>query len=197
MTRLTRTESRQRNRTAVLEAARQHFQEMGYHAASVDAIAESAGFSKGVIYSQFSSKDDLFLTLLEERVRSRDERSRELAAGLSGPEGFVAAAREALEVTVDSNAWQLLLLEFRAHAARNPALQERYTRIHEAAVEATAATIQEVFRRAGSEPPVPARDLAVIFLALSTGFSAELASDPRLSVIELTETAARALVGLR
>ena len=37
----------------------------GYVNATVDAIAEEAGFSKGVVYSQFESKADMFLALLE------------------------------------------------------------------------------------------------------------------------------------
>ena len=63
--RLRRAEQVERNRGAVLEAARQVFIERGYAGASLEAIAEEAGFSKGVGYSQFGSKPELFFALLE------------------------------------------------------------------------------------------------------------------------------------
>src|SRR5690349_5007234 len=70
-TRLTRSQQVERNRDRVLGAARKVFSESGYAKASLDAIAERAGFSKGVVYSQFDSKADLFLTLLERRIEDR------------------------------------------------------------------------------------------------------------------------------
>jgi AcrR family transcriptional regulator len=50
-TRLSRPEQVQRNRGLVLEAARRVFLERGYAGATLDAIADEAGFSKGVVYS--------------------------------------------------------------------------------------------------------------------------------------------------
>jgi AcrR family transcriptional regulator len=47
-------------------------------------IAEEAGFSKGVVYSQFASKADMFLALLEARIAERADQNERLAAGLDG-----------------------------------------------------------------------------------------------------------------
>ena len=47
------------------------FLERGYAGATLDAIAEEAGFSKGVVYSQFAGKPDLLLALLEARIEER------------------------------------------------------------------------------------------------------------------------------
>ena len=69
--RLTRTERSGRNRARVLEAARRVFLERGYHGATLEQIAAEAGFTKGVVYSQFDSKADLFLALLELRIAER------------------------------------------------------------------------------------------------------------------------------
>jgi AcrR family transcriptional regulator len=65
---LSRVEQTERNRSLVLDAARDVFMARGYHAATLEQIAESAGFSRGVVYSQFESKADLFLSLLEARI---------------------------------------------------------------------------------------------------------------------------------
>ena len=47
--RLTRVEQSVRNRELVLAAARRVFLERGYHGASLEQIADEAGFSKGVV----------------------------------------------------------------------------------------------------------------------------------------------------
>ena len=49
VSRLTRAEQTERNRASVLAAARRVFLARGYHAASLDQIADEAGFSKGVV----------------------------------------------------------------------------------------------------------------------------------------------------
>jgi AcrR family transcriptional regulator len=164
----------------VLEAARRSFLDRGYHGASIDAIALAAGFSKGVVYSQFGSKDDLFLALLAERIEDRRAQSARLADGVSGADGFVAVVRDAIGTTADSLRWQTLLLEFRAHAARDPVTSARYAELHEHAVAGTADILAGIFERAGAPPPLPPRTLAMIFLSVGTGLAAELLTEPKL-----------------
>ena len=56
----------------------------GYHAATLEQIADEAGFSKGVVYSRFASKADLFLALLEDRIAERGPQNAALAQDLAG-----------------------------------------------------------------------------------------------------------------
>ena len=62
--RLTREESRKATRQRLLEAAAQVIARVGLASASVEEIAETAGFSRGAFYSNFQSKDELFLAVL-------------------------------------------------------------------------------------------------------------------------------------
>src|SRR3954452_13089141 len=70
---------RERQMLAVAERA---FAERGYHAASVDAIAEAAGISKPMVYAYFGSKEGLYRACME-RARERlfDALSRAADAG--------------------------------------------------------------------------------------------------------------------
>ena len=77
---LTPERRRQQTRDHLLEAAARVFGERGYHGASLDDIAAAAGFTKGAVYSNFKSKEDLFLALLESRFASELE---DLKAALS------------------------------------------------------------------------------------------------------------------
>src|SRR6185503_13207697 len=94
-TRVSRVESVGRNREEVLAAARCVFLERGYGGASLDAIADEAGFSKGVVYSQFDSKGDLFMALLERRIADRAAQNEAIAKRSHGLEGMRALLRAA------------------------------------------------------------------------------------------------------
>src|SRR5258708_19886673 len=67
---LTPERRRQQTRDYLLAAAAQVFAERGFHGATLDEVAAVAGFTKGAVYSNFNSKDDLFLALLESRYES-------------------------------------------------------------------------------------------------------------------------------
>ena len=73
MKRLSRAEQNERNRGLVLEAARRIFLARGYHAATLDEIADEAGFSRGVVQSRFGNNQaelDWGLLLIEFRVHA-------------------------------------------------------------------------------------------------------------------------------
>lgn len=58
----------QDKRRDILEAAEQVFMANGFTAAKMDDIAELAGVAKGTLYLYFDSKQDLFVSLLEDRI---------------------------------------------------------------------------------------------------------------------------------
>ena len=53
------------NRSAILEAAFKTFAERGFHATTLDAIAEAAGVTKGTVYWYFKTKDSIASALAE------------------------------------------------------------------------------------------------------------------------------------
>jgi AcrR family transcriptional regulator len=174
--RLTRSEQRQHNRARVLQAARAVFLERGYHGASVEQIAEAAGFSTGVVYSQFGGKADLFLALLEQRIDERARENAAAAAHLRGQDGLVRFAERASQSTLAEPEWGLLVLEFRVHAARDPELRRRYAELHTRTVRALADAIAGVLDGAADRAGLASGDLAEVFLALSTGAQLERAA---------------------
>ena len=177
MKRLTRAEQSERNRGLVLAAARRVYLARGYHGATLEQIADEAGFSKGVVYSQFESKADLFLGLLEARISERAAENARLAKSL--PDGDLLALID--HFTRGDQAtpgWQLLVIEFRVHAARDAGLNRRYAAAHARTVEALAGVLATVCARSGQTPAVPPRRLAELALALSVGTALEQAADP-------------------
>jgi len=114
--RLNRVEQGERNRALVLAAARRVFLERGYSGATLEAIAEDAGFSKGVVYSQFAGKPDLFLALLDARIAERAEHNALVSAGLAGLDGLRALLDANARFSEEGGDWSRLLIEFRSIA---------------------------------------------------------------------------------
>jgi AcrR family transcriptional regulator len=178
MKRLSRAEQAERNRALVLDAARQVFLARGYHGATLEQIADEAGFSKGVVYSQFDSKADLFLALLQARIEERAAENARLAKSLAGDGGLPALMEHLARGDQATPGWALLVIEFRVHAARDPLLARRYAEAHARTVEALADVLVTVGARDGDEPAVAPQRLAELALALSSGITLEHAASP-------------------
>jgi AcrR family transcriptional regulator len=186
-TNLSRDEQVERNRRLVLQAARQVFLARGYASATLDAIAEEAGFSKGVVYSQFESKADMFLALLEARITERAEQNARLAEQHEGRELAEAVPELALSLRRAEPEWMQLVLEFRLHAARVPELNRRYAELHERTIDGLAAVYARLHEQAGTRPRYPARVLAQLELAISRGAFLEELANPGAAELPVTE----------
>jgi AcrR family transcriptional regulator len=171
--RLSRAEQNDRNRASLLAAARRVFLERGYFAATLDQIADEAGFSKGAVYSRFASKADMFLALLEDRIVERAGQNAQLAEDLAGTGNFAAVIDLAERAERGSPGWRLLVTEFRIHAARDPELNRRYAALHARTVDGVAQVIAAVSKEGAEGLPFPPRQLAELMLTIETGRALE------------------------
>jgi AcrR family transcriptional regulator len=171
--RLSRAEQNDRNRALLLAAARRVFLERGYFAATLDQIADEAGFSKGAVYSRFASKADMFLALLEDRIAERAGQNAQLAEDLAGTGNFAAVIDLAERAERGSPGWRLLVTEFRIHAARDPELNRRYAALHARTVDGVAQVLAAVSKEGAEGLPFPPRQLAELMLTIETGRALE------------------------
>ena len=176
--RLSRAEQNDRNRALLLAAARRVFLERGYYAATLDQIADEAGFSKGVVYSRFASKADMFLALLEDRIAERAAENARLAGELAGTGNFAALLDLAERAERGAPGWRLLVTEFRVHAARDPELNRRYATLHARTVDGVARMFAEISKENVESLPFPPRLMAELWLAIETGRALEQIADP-------------------
>src|SRR5690606_23191093 len=82
------TRRRETTRRRLLDAAAQVFAEVGLDAASVEAVCDRAGFTRGAFYSNFETKDQLFLELAREVALDRVEAVRRRIGELDQDEAF-------------------------------------------------------------------------------------------------------------
>jgi AcrR family transcriptional regulator len=177
--RLTRDQKKALTRQELLDAAGRVFLRRGFFAASIDEVAEEAGFSKGAVYSNFTDKEDLLLALVEQRTELRRSRITALVDPDASTETQARdASEEYNQILEEEREWNPLLLEFWVCVARNPALQQRFATQHRAMKTAIGALIEDRATRAGQQLPLPAESLASVLFAMGNGYSLERLADP-------------------
>jgi AcrR family transcriptional regulator len=150
-----------------VEAAAEVFSEKGLRGASLDEIADRAGFTRGAIYSNFGSKEELLLAVLDWYSRTTLEAYWE--AGRTGEWDPATAARVWSRVVRSDPRLDLLHMEFRLHALRDPSFRRRLAEAHREQVDRIATMVEEQVRRDGLELKIPARDFAELGWAASEG----------------------------
>ncbi|HEY5053682.1 MAG TPA: TetR/AcrR family transcriptional regulator [Solirubrobacterales bacterium] len=178
----TRVQRQARTRAELLATAATVFARRGYDGASVEEIAERAGYSHGAVYSNFDGKADLFLTVFEDYMA---ERARELAAtqvALDEDAPLQARARALADQWMERFASDresfVLHMEFIAHAGRDPELAGRFGARSAALREAVSRYISTYQEEVGAEPALPADDLALVLRALGIGLAVEALVSP-------------------
>jgi AcrR family transcriptional regulator len=163
----------------VLAAAATVFAQRGFAAASIDEVAGAAGFTKGAVYSNFASKDELFLALMDARVNARVELVRRVTTDAPSTREALAEIGDRLaRAAVEQADWQLLFLEFWLRAVREPAVREKFVAHRRALRASIAETIREASADNRSVGKWPAEEMTVLLLALSNGFAIEALADP-------------------
>jgi AcrR family transcriptional regulator len=173
--RQTQAERRDETRRALLASANRAFSRDGFHAVSVDTIAEDAGYSKGAVYARFGGKDDLFLAVLEARFIDRLDLPGLDATRRGGRrERIEALARVHRRVIREDPAWAVAWVEFAAHATRDPNLRRRLRELNASLRERAERHLAEL----GVVDESDAGYLTTVSLVLGSGVSIERMLDP-------------------
>ncbi|HTD58159.1 MAG TPA: TetR/AcrR family transcriptional regulator [Solirubrobacteraceae bacterium] len=175
-----RDEQRALTRRRLLDGAEAVFARDGFHGASVEEIAREAGATTGALYSNFASKEDLFLALFEERIAADvGDYSQIVADGATVEEQARGAADRWMAILRERPDYFPLLIEFWAYAIREPALRERLAERFAALRSASARLVLEGAEQQGYPPNAEAGDLVGMLInALGNGLALEKLADP-------------------
>lgn len=186
--RLTRAERQAETRRLLLEAAEDVFRRRGFTGSSVEEIAEQAGFTRGAFYSNFESKEALFIELLHARVY---DEFRRMLEGTSQEEGsprarMVSNARELARRYEHGQRWLFeLWLECLAHAARHPDFATLPATFWRGNRRLVAGQIETMYAAAGERPPIDPKHLASAMTALDIGLAVQNLVDPEEVPLDL------------
>ncbi|WP_422615769.1 TetR/AcrR family transcriptional regulator [Nocardia jejuensis] len=146
-----RADTRQRLLTAAFDA----FADDGFGRTTVEQICDRAGFTRGAFYSNFSSLEELFLAMWEQRSASMLEQvTALLVTEPSVPDAQLAVEHVLAAVPVDDK-WFRITAEFTAHALRNPPLRRVMVAREESISAALLPVVVTLLARSGRRVPDP------------------------------------------
>jgi AcrR family transcriptional regulator len=141
----------------------------GFHDATVNAIAQRAGFSIGAVYANFSGKDELFLAVFEEHMRWFEGQVAQVTEAAEP----AAAIEHAVGVMSHDRAQFLVFVEFWTYAVRRPKLRRQFAaRLAEMRTIVVSA-LEERALRTGSSSDLPLETIALVGLAVGRGLTLE------------------------
>lgn len=171
--RWTRQRRVEHTRNLLLDAAEEVVARQGFGAAALEVIAESAGYTRGAIYSHFGTKEELFLAVME----------RQLQRFLDGFNDIVDSFRTVGDFDSDQLAdrWRMLTIaephraalgyEFTLFLLRNPEVRERVAAQRQATAQSLADYIDAHLVKIGARLRVPSQLLAKVLIATYEGIT--------------------------
>lgn len=182
--RLTRAERQQQTRAALLDAAARVFVKRGLLGSSVEEITAEAGYSRGAFYSNFESKEQLFVELLRDRIYS--QYNAMVDRGLTDPER-TPTLRETGEMLAEMQArpqdrWLFRLwLECLAQAGRD----ENLRKLAAGFWRGNRSRVAEIIEREAPDHAARAKALATAVIALDIGLAIQHHVDPDDAPLDL------------
>lgn len=168
---------RSQTRQRLLDAAFDAFAEDGLGRCTVEQICERAGFTRGAFYSNFTSLEELFLAMWEQRSAAMLEQvTAVLYTDLPVDDPRQVVEHVLAAVPVDDK-WFRITSEFTAHALRNPPLRRVMVAREEAISAALTPVLTRLLKRAGRQVPDPAA-LSRALIAVHDGTMAQCLLEP-------------------
>ncbi|SDX93371.1 TetR/AcrR family transcriptional regulator [Thermoactinomyces sp. DSM 45892] len=155
------------------------FARRGYHATSVDEIVEEAGYTKGAFYGHFKSKEELFLSIMDERMILHQT---EIVKSFQVHEddGLITITRQ-LEYVIQraqDDSWASIYFEFLANTRRNPEVQKKLALMYSRWREFVTGFFQNLQEKGLIKINIDIQLLATTIIALFDGFNIQSYIDP-------------------
>lgn len=179
--RLTRAEAKARTRELLLDAASEVFASKGLAGASVEEIAERAGFSIGALYSNFNGKEELFLELMANRASERVADTAELLTDGRGlaERPWQALGQQMIDTADKNMDLAPLQAEFWLYAVRHPVAMGAFAaRARKRREPLERLLASELARESGDYPDDLAARVAIVISALFQGMVRQRRIDP-------------------
>ncbi|HDX0899545.1 TPA: TetR/AcrR family transcriptional regulator [Stenotrophomonas maltophilia] len=162
-------------RSRLLEAARRSIITTGIASATIRGVSEEAGFSLGAFYSNFRSKHDMLVAIMEEQF---DELSDSFSQAMEAMQGLnldasLTALATWLEGLHRERATSRLILELHMHANHDETFGRSYSERRRVYVSKFAKGLKRLYTLNSPPPSMPADQMASGFIALWNGFSVQ------------------------
>ena len=181
----------------ILEAAYRVFARRGYEAATVEEITAECGIAKGALYTHFAGKEELFRTVLMERVRQRAaEIAARLEPGLPLRESVLRILETCWLTCRTDPVRSPLLIECWALASRNEWGREAVAELFDHCSTALARFFSSAKKAGLVRPDLDVQHAARLFLAVNDGLLLQHQTQPdKIDPLEFLEPMVNMIIG--
>ncbi len=172
---------RERTRLALLQAGAEVFASRGFRGASLDEVAEAAGYTKGAIYDHFGSKDDFFFAVIEHRAADRFSQFEDSISDVLGADVEVVTKQitaTLFEMLRPGRRMAMLDAEAWLYAQRDEEARIRYAEHQRVSIQRVADLVQGIATSSGVKLSLPANDLATLLVGSTIGLTQLALTDP-------------------
>ncbi|MDB6104722.1 MAG: regulatory protein TetR [Gammaproteobacteria bacterium] len=189
---MSREDSREQTTQRLLDAAQKLIAKKGLEAASVENIAAAAGYTRGAFYSNFSSKDDLFIELLRRDHQKSTAQLTALRDSSLSVDRLQSGASEVYSQIYRDNESFMNWTEARMLAARDARFRTKLNALVAEKCAQIADFTRYFYERVGVAPPLPPEQMAMGFMSMAEGVKLYMMSSPA----EMTSPIAESLLTL-
>jgi len=186
--RMTREDSRELTQQRLLDAAQKVFAKKGLDGASVEDIAAAAGYTRGAFYSNFASKNDLFIEMLRRDHNRADAEFFALRDDNLSLDYIQERTRDIYSKLYRDNECFMSWTEARLLSARDPKFRAKLNALMLEKRAKIAEFIDYFNKRVGIKPAVPPAIMAMGFMSLIEGVKLFAISSPGEMTAEVAET---------
>jgi AcrR family transcriptional regulator len=184
---MTRKESHALTRERLIETAKRLFLSDGYNVTSLDKVAAEAGFSKGAVYSNFATKHELGLAVIDVVHVERAQSLSEAVMGHDAMDARIEAFARWADENIGDVGWTALEVEFATSTRHLPEVRTELAARRRSMTALLGSLVQVQADEMGFELPIPAEDAALQLLSLGIGLGVQRAIDPEMPVRALVD----------
>lgn len=188
--RLTRRESQARTRERLIEVASEELIRNGYRRTSLERVAEAAGFSKGAVYSNFASKEELVLAVLDRRFLHNLDRLRDgLLAAPENPGARIGVVSRWWAEVISEPGWGVLIFDLAGHSGDKPEILDQMRQREHRIIRNVAMLVADEAQRFDIDLPMSVEAVATILVSLGSGLAFSRQLDPSTPTDVMTDLA--------
>ena len=178
MSRVRTRPTRDDTRDKLFEAAARVFEQHGIGGASIETIAAAAGFSRGAFYSNFKSKDELIIAMIEDHVEQSTRRYLDLLTRHRNLADYIDAMKTDRSQQDPLGRSPLLHTEMILFVARAEKRRPELAKRLRAGRKLIADVIETTAKNTGKDPGLTPAWWGSIVLAMEDGFDLHRLIDP-------------------
>lgn len=165
-------------RVRLLNSAEKIFARDGFEAAKLEEIAADAGYTRGALYANFDSKEEIFMELLSEEVERRmalaRERTRKREELPMSKEDLYRAMRKGYISSLKNPTWNILFLEYKLFILRHPKLRAKVSEMQAKPYNTMATSLEQMFAGIGMKTKISPLAAGMALAALANTLNLDL-----------------------